>query len=111
MIITMKQKITGLSRDLIIHPGETLLEIIEDRKISQKELALRTGFTENHISNVINGKNSISTAFAKNLEYVLGIHCSFWNDLQTNYNIELEEFEESNNISQEEIKIAKNTIH
>ena len=36
----------GLSRDFIIHPGETLAEVLEDREMSQKELAIRTGMTE-----------------------------------------------------------------
>ena len=33
-----EQKITGLFPDLIIHPGETLAEVLEDREMSQKEL-------------------------------------------------------------------------
>ena len=32
----MVAKKTGLSRDFIIHPGETLKDIIDDRKMSQK---------------------------------------------------------------------------
>ena len=36
----------GLSRDYIIHPGETLAEVLEDREMSQRELAVRTGMTE-----------------------------------------------------------------
>ena len=40
----------GLSRDYIIHPGETLAEVLEDREMSQRELAVRTGMTEKHIS-------------------------------------------------------------
>jgi len=33
----MAQKMNGLSRDLIIHPGETLQEILQDKGMSQKE--------------------------------------------------------------------------
>ena len=59
-----KKNLIGLSRDYIIHPGETLAEVIEDREMSQRELAIRTGMTEKHISTVIHGQKSISAAFA-----------------------------------------------
>ena len=36
----------GLSRNYIIHPGDTLAEVIEDRAISQRELAIKTGVIE-----------------------------------------------------------------
>ncbi len=98
----------GLSREFIIHPGETIAEIIEERDMSQHDLAVRTGMTEKHISTVINGQKSISAMFAKKLEYALGIKASFWMNLQANYDQELLEFEELNNISDEEIAVLKN---
>ena len=88
--------------ELLIHPGETILEMIEDRNISQKELAIRTGFTEKHISTVINGQKNISAEFAMKLEYALGIPASFWRNLQTNYDLEVVSFNEKHNISNEE---------
>ena len=102
------QKTIGLSREYIIHPGETLQEILEDREMSQRELAIRTGVTEKHISTVIHGQKAISSAFAKKLEYALGIEASFWMNLQTNYDQEILEFEELNNISKEELGLLKN---
>lgn len=42
-----EQNTIGLSNDFIIHPGETLAEVLKDRKMSQKELAIRTRMTEN----------------------------------------------------------------
>lgn len=92
--------------ELIIHPGETILEMIQERNISQKELAIRTGYTEKHISTVINGTKGISSDFAKQLEYALAIDASFWRNLQTNYDLELIEYNEKHNISLEEIKIS-----
>lgn len=102
-----EQKIIGLSPDLIIHPGETLTEILEDRDMSQKELAIRTGMTEKHISTIVKGQKNISVAFAKKLEYALGIDASFWINLQANYDRELLEFEEVNNITEAELGILK----
>ncbi len=97
----------GLSRDLIIHPGESLEEALIDRNMSQKELAVRTGFTEKHVSTVINKVKPISVAFAMKLEIALGIEASFWIRLQANYDRELIEHEEVNNISSDEIAITK----
>ena len=89
----------GLSRDYIIHPGETLAEAIEDREMAQHDLAVRTGMTEKHISTIIHGQKGISATFAKKLEYALGIETSFWMNLQDNYDRELSEFEELNKIT------------
>lgn len=102
------QKITGLSRDFILHPGETLAEVLDDRGMSQKELAIRTGMTEKHVSTIVNGMKSISVAFAKKLEYAFGIESAFWINLQSNYDREMLEFEELNTISKEEVSVLKN---
>ena len=108
MIIMVKERNSvGLSRDFIIHPGETLAEILEDREMSQRELAVRTGMTEKHVSTVIHGQKGISAAFAKKLEYALGIEASFWMNLQANYDRELLEFEEVNNITEDELGVLK----
>lgn len=98
---------SGLSHELIIHPGETLKEVLEDRGMSQKELALRTDVTEPHISSLINCQKAISVSFAKKLEYALGVDASFWINLQANYDKELADFEEINSIAGEELEIIK----
>jgi HTH-type transcriptional regulator/antitoxin HigA len=103
----MAENVSGLSREFIIHPGETLKEVLEERGMSQKELALRTGVTEPHISSVINRQKAISIAFAKKLEYALGVDASFWINLQANYDKELADFKDINEISGEEFEIIK----
>ncbi len=90
----MAKKMSGLCRDLIIHPGETLKEVLRDRNIKQRELAMRTGVTEKHISNVVTCKKPISVSFAEKLECVFSIDAGFWIDLQRNYDNELADFEE-----------------
>lgn len=98
---------SGLSREMIIHPGETLKEILEERDMSQKELSLRTGFSGKHISTVLNGEKNISVSFAKKLEYALNIDAEFWMNLQNQYDKELIEFDELHSISEEEVSIFK----
>lgn len=101
----MVKNSVGLSREYIIHPGETLSEVLEDREMTQRELAVRTGMTEKHISTVIRGQKGISAAFAKKLEYALGIETAFWMNLQAIYDREILEFEELNNITDKEISV------
>ena len=103
----METKMNGLSLEFIIHPGETLKEVLENNNMLQEELAERTGFSAKHISEVVNGKKGISPKLAKSLEYVFGISATFWINLQGIYDKEIIEFEEKNSISKEEIEIVK----
>ena len=76
--------------------------------MTQRELSIRTGMTEKHISTVIHGQKNISPTFARRLEYATGIEASFWMNLQANYDRELIEFEDFNSITDEEIGVLKN---
>ena len=67
----MGEKMNGLFLEFIIHPGETIKEILEEKQMNQEELAIRTGYSPKHISEVVNGKKGISPSLAKSLEYVL----------------------------------------
>ncbi len=101
----MATKRTGISRDLVIHPGETIAELLEDRGITQAELAARTGVSAAYISSLISGKKNISTNIAMSLEYALGVPKSFWLNLQANYDAELLELNESATITDAERQV------
>lgn len=90
-----------------VHPGRILINELEKLGMSQKELAVRTGVTEKHVSTIITGKKNISATFAKKLEYALGISASKWMDLQADYDRRLIELEEKHGISSEELEITK----
>lgn len=100
----MAKKKTGISLELITHPGEILQESLEGHNMSQAELATRTGFTEAFISDVIDGKKDISADFAKALEYALGTSSGLWLRLQANYDEEIADYKDEHSISKEEIK-------
>jgi len=68
-----------------VPPGETLLETIEEIGMSQAELAERTGRPKKTINEIIKGKASITPDTALQLERVLGVPASFWNNLERNY--------------------------
>lgn len=103
----MAKKRSGLSREFIIHPGETLGEVLKERRMSQYELAVRVGLTEPYISNVVNGQKPLSVSLAKRLEYALGIDTAFWVNLQANYDKELADFKDFNEISSAELNIIR----
>lgn len=101
----MAIKKTGISADLVIHPGETIADVLEERNISQVELANRTGTSAAYISNVIAGKKDISSKFAMALEYALDVPKSFWLNLQANYEAEMLELNEASTITEDELAI------
>lgn len=101
----MGKKRIGISRDLIIHPGETLADILADRGISQKELSVRTGVTAAYVNMVIAGKKNVSANFAMALEYALDIPKSFWLNLQAHYEAELLDYQEQSTVTDDERRV------
>lgn len=71
--------------DWVLPPGETILEAAEERGWTQSELAQRLGYSEKHISQLINGKVPITLDAAQRLERVLGSTLDFWLSLEANY--------------------------
>jgi HTH-type transcriptional regulator/antitoxin HigA len=74
--------------DIAIPPGEYLAEEIEERGISQKELARRMGRPLNAINEIINGKKAITAETALQLEGVMPeIPARFWLNLETDFQL------------------------
>jgi addiction module HigA family antidote len=71
----------GVETDYAVIPGETLLEHLEAKGMSQAELAARTGRPLKTINEIIKGKAAITTDTALQLERVLGIPASFCNKM------------------------------
>lgn len=71
--------------DRVLPPGETILDITEERGWTQSELAKRLGYSEKHVSQLINGKVPITLDAAQRLERVLGSTSDFWLALEANY--------------------------
>jgi HTH-type transcriptional regulator/antitoxin HigA len=66
-------------------PGEILGEALEERGLTQSDLARRMGRPLKTINEIVNGKASITPETAIQLERTLGISASFWNNLETRY--------------------------
>ncbi len=71
--------------DFVSPPGETLQEILEEKGMSQAELAERTGRPKKTINEIIKGKAAITPETAIQFERVLGTPASFWNTREQNY--------------------------
>ena len=71
--------------DWVSPPGESILDMAEDRGWSQTELAQQLGYTEKHMSQLINGKVPLSVDAAHRLERVLGGSSEFWLSREANY--------------------------
>ncbi|MEA5507656.1 helix-turn-helix domain-containing protein [Halotia wernerae UHCC 0503] len=71
--------------DYVSPPGETLLEVLEEWGMSQADLAERTGRPKKTINEIINGKAALTSETALQLERVLNIPASFWNNRERQY--------------------------
>src|SRR4051812_8301938 len=71
--------------DEVSPPGETLLEVLEERGISQAELAERTGRPRKTINEIVKAKSAITPETALQLERVLGVPAHFWNSRESAY--------------------------
>ena len=80
---------TMWQRDWTVVPGEILVEALEERGMSQSELARRMGRPTKTINEIANGKAAITPETAIQLELTLGISAAFWNNLEASYRARL----------------------
>ena len=66
-------------------PGDTILDLLEERGWPQSEFAERTAYTPKHVSLLVNGKAPITEDTAFRLERVLGGTAQFWLSREANY--------------------------
>lgn len=103
----MEKKNIGSYRNMLIHPGETLKEILDEKDISQKELAIRCGVSPKHVSTIVNGTKDISVSFAKKLSYALQGDAQYWINLQAIYDKDLFDYEDILQITVSEKNVLK----
>lgn len=89
------------SPDYALAPGETLRETIDAIGMSQADLAERTGRPKKTINGVIMGKVALTPDTALQLERVLGIPASFWNNLERQYQEALARQEENSRLEKQ----------
>lgn len=85
----MMSRPSAWQRDWAVAPGELLAEALEERGISQSELARRMSRPIKTINEIVNGKAALTAETAVQLELVLGISAGFWNGLEASYREQL----------------------
>lgn len=69
---------SSFTPDWVSPPGDTILDLMEERGWSQAELAGRLGYSEKHVSLLVNGKAPLTEEAAIRLKSVLGASVGFW---------------------------------
>ncbi len=89
-------------------PGETLVELLDQRGMTQSELAQRMGRPKKTINEIVKGKTAITPDTALELERVLGEpSAGFWLSREQNYRESLARQEEDKRLLDYDAEIAK----
>jgi addiction module HigA family antidote len=75
--------------DYLVTPGEVLAEYLDELRMTQTELADRTGLTQKNINAIIKAKATITSETALKLERTLGRPAHFWSNLERHYQYDL----------------------
>ena len=85
-----------------VHPGEILLEeFLEPMGISQYRLSKDTSVDPRRTNEIIHGKRSISADTALRLGRYFGTSAKFWLNLQSHYDLEVQEQRLGNRLERE----------
>ena len=81
---------------MAVPAGFTLAQELKSRQISQREFAKTIEMQATHLNEIIKGKRNITPAIALKLENALGIKASFWMNLQSQYECDLQRIKREN---------------
>jgi HTH-type transcriptional regulator / antitoxin HigA len=76
--------------DIVFPPGETIVEMLDDRGWSKSDFADRLQKTNKFVSDLLAGRAPISPETAFDLERIFGVDAAFWVNLEQNYRIHLQ---------------------
>jgi len=83
---------TPFKPNWLVHPGETVADVLEELGMSQVDAANRLGSSKKFVNGLIRGKANISADTAHSLSLVLGSTTEFWMRLQAHYDAEKARF-------------------
>ncbi|MHA7293540.1 ImmA/IrrE family metallo-endopeptidase [Arthrobacter sp. HLT1-21] len=72
----------------VLPPGATLLEVLEERGMTQSDLATRTGLSTKHVNQIVKGVASITPETTILLERATGVAASAWTNLESAYQLD-----------------------
>ena len=71
--------------DWVSPPGDTILDLLEERDWTQQQLADRLGYTPKHVNQLIKAKVPLTEDAAVRLQNVLGASVGFWLTREAQY--------------------------
>lgn len=89
-----------------IHPGETLREDLDALGMSAAELARQIGVPVNRITEILNGRRSVTGDTALRLGHYFGTSGEFWLNLQKLYELRCAEQKHGAAIAQLPVLVA-----
>jgi addiction module HigA family antidote len=90
-----------------IHPGEVLLEeFLNPMGISQYRLAKDTSVPARRINEIVHGTRSITADTALRLGRFFGTSAQFWMNLQTHFDLEVQQDRIGNRLDKEVHRLA-----
>lgn len=89
----MSSPVEAFAPDWASPPGDTILDLIEERDWSQVELANRLGFSTKHLNQLVKGKVALTYETALKLERVLGTAAEFWMNREFQFRQQLSRLE------------------
>ncbi len=88
MTLTMAKRNENPAPFMAVHPGMMIKPELVERGISQKEFAKMLGTQPSHLSEVLNGKRTLSTELAVKIENAIGLPAKILLSAQTQYELE-----------------------
>ena len=82
-----------------VHPGRLLKRELAARGLSANRLALDLGVPSGRITDILNGRRSITADTALRLSHYFGNRAQFWLDLQSQHDIAVVERERGEEIA------------
>lgn len=86
--------------DYAVPPGETLREWLDEKGLTQRDLARRAGLSPKHVNQLVHGSVSLSAEIAQRLERVTGVPARMWNRLEADYRSDLQRIRGQRDLSQ-----------
>jgi HTH-type transcriptional regulator/antitoxin HigA len=74
---------------MAVHPGMMIKPELEERGISQKAFAQMLGTQPSHLSEVLNGKRTLTTDLAIKIESAIGLPAKILLSAQAHYELEV----------------------
>lgn len=92
-------KTSRFGGDYAVPPGESLLELLQEKSMNQSDLARLMGRPPKTINEIVQGKAAITPDTALQLERVLGLKASAWNRLEADYQEDRHRLEEERRLA------------